>query len=189
VDRTSQSAQHGRTGRGYERPKDRSGQRGTARNHAEALYSSATDTTSQEGQRLLDTVGPEHDVVVDDWSTIRGRIHTVNSYDQGAPGGGPFNLITTTTTSARYTVNGVDTDTDLRTSTTGCDWTLRTPISNTIDPTGLNLTTRTGYDATTGLVTTTTTPAGGVFRTGLPRGWGRDVRPRPVPARRAVRPS
>ena len=150
-------------------------------NLEEALSASTTDTTAQEaalalrystintysgdGQQLLDTVQPEHDVVLPDWSSVRGRTHTHNVYDEGAPSGGPYNLVTTSTTTVRYTVNGVDTDTDARTTTTDYNWTLRQPTTKSVDPSGLNLTTRTAYDATTALVTSTTAPEGGTSTT------------------------
>ena len=151
------------------------------RNLERVLYASETDTAAQEaemaarlstvntysndGQQLLDTLGPEHDVILPDFSSVRGRTHTRNTYDEGAPTGGPYNLVTTSTTTVRYTVNGVDTDADARTTATDYNWTLRQPTSSTVDPGGLNLVTRTAYDSTTGLVTSTTAPAGGTSTT------------------------
>ncbi len=148
----------------------------TPGNMARALNQSSTDSVADEaaiaerlsttnayntdGQQLLDTFGPEHDVVLPDGSTVRGRTHTHNTYDQGAPAGGPYNLITTTTTSARYVLNGIDTDTDTRTTTADYNWNLRRPTATTVDPNGLNLVTAATYDATTGLPTSTTAPAG-----------------------------
>jgi RHS repeat-associated protein len=151
----------------------------TAANRQRALNASTTDTPAQEaaiayrestvnlyspdGQELRETFGPEHDIALTNGSVVRGRDHTVNTYDQGAPNtGGPFHLLTTTVTSASYTSPaGALTGTDARTTTTGYDWTLRQPIISTVDPSGLALATRTTYDATTGLVTSTTAPAGG----------------------------
>jgi RHS repeat-associated protein len=146
-------------------------------NRRDALSASTTDSPAQEaalasrlsmittyssdGQRLLDTLSPEHDVVLSDWSTVRGRTHIHNVYDEGAPvTGNPYNLVTTSTTSARYQVNGVDVDADGRTTTTGYDWTLRQPTTSTVDPGGLNLVSSTAYDSATGLVTVITSPGG-----------------------------
>jgi RHS repeat-associated protein len=151
----------------------------TAANRKRALDASATDTASQEaaiayressisnyspdGLELRDTFGPEHDVALSTGLLVRGRDHTVDTYDQGAPStGGPFHLATTSVTTVSYVNNnGVLSDADGRTTTTGYDWTLRKPTISTVDPTGLALATRTGYDSTTGLVTSATTPAGG----------------------------
>ncbi|NJP35956.1 hypothetical protein, partial [Micromonospora thermarum] len=62
-------------------------------------------------------------------------------------------------------LNGVETDSDIRTTTTAYDWGLRQPTVVTVDPAGLAQTTRTAYDAITGLVTSTTGPAGGTSTT------------------------
>lgn len=111
------------------------------------------------GQLLLETFGPEHDIAGGD-GTVRARTHTVNVYDEGAPAtGGPFQLVTTTTTGARVT--GATADIDTRVTKTAYDWTLRQPTAVTEDPGGLNQTTRTSYDATTSLVLSTTAPEGG----------------------------
>ncbi|MFG2044820.1 FG-GAP-like repeat-containing protein [Dactylosporangium sp. NPDC048998] len=149
----------------------------TAANRARALDRSTTDTAAQEaaiagtlstqnvysadGRRLLEVYGPEHDIALPNGSTVRGRARTVNTYDQGAPStGAPFDLVTTETTSVCYGT-GTCTQVDPRTTTTGYDWTLREPIISTVDPGGLALSTRTAYDASTGLITSVTQPAGG----------------------------
>jgi RHS repeat-associated protein len=123
---------------------------------------------SADGQRLTDTLEPEHDVMLPTGSamlggTVRGRKHTNYTYDQDAPTtGAPYNLVTTQRESVRYrTAAGVETDADVRTTTTAYDWTLRQPTVATTDPAGLAQATRTTYDPLTGLVTSTTTPAGG----------------------------
>jgi RHS repeat-associated protein len=152
----------------------------SASNRKAALDASATDSSSEEaaiaarlstintystdGQELRDVLGPEHDMVLPDASLVRGRTHTVTTYDEGAPGtGGPWHLPTTRVVSAQYTnAAGTTVDADARTSTTGYDWTLRQPIIETTDPAGLNYATRTTYDSATGLPLTTTAPAGGV---------------------------
>lgn len=157
----------------------------SAANRARALSASTTDTATDEaalaerystqnrfeagGRRLKETFGPEHDTAIPDgsggWVTQRARTHSVNSYDEGAPAGNTYDLVTTQVTGARL-ADGTDADT--RTTTTGYDWNLRQSTSVTTDPSGLNLTTRTSYDATTGLVTSTTAPAGGTS-TNTPR--------------------
>ena len=159
----------------------------TAANRRAALDASATDTAAQEaalasrlstlrtyaaeGQRLVEELGPEHEVALPSAVTdslgrawpagalVRARARTVNAYDEGAPSGtGPYHLVTTSTTSAR--IADTTTDTDARTTTTAYDWALRLPTAVTRDPGGLSLVTRTSYDAATGLVTRSTTPGG-----------------------------
>jgi RHS repeat-associated protein len=147
-----------------------------AANITGALYASDTDnaaaeatlaraesmlyTYSGDGQRLLEVLSPEQDTVLTDWSTVRGRTHTVYTYDENAPTGGPYALVTTRVEALQYTVSGAVIDTDKRTTTTTYDWTLRQPLTETVDPNGLALTTRTSYDSATGQVTAATTPAG-----------------------------
>jgi RHS repeat-associated protein len=152
----------------------------SAANRAAAL---ATGTTSQEhadrarqldtqnlysadGVDLLETYGPLHQVQLSSGDLVQARAHTVNTYDQGAPTGGPYHLVTTSTTGAR--VDGTTSDVDVRTTTTAYDgqtnlgWTLRQPTSVTVDPgtaPHLNLTTTTLYDPATGLTTESRMPA------------------------------
>ncbi|MER7283349.1 RHS repeat-associated core domain-containing protein [Dactylosporangium sp. NPDC000244] len=151
----------------------------TAGNRARALDASASDTAAAEaalaarlstvnvystdGQELRETFGPEHELVLNSGAVVRGRKHTVNVYDQGAPNtGGPYRLVTTSTTTARYTgAAGTDVDADARTTTTAYDWALRLATVSTLDAGGLALATRTTYDAGTGLTTSVTAPAGG----------------------------
>ncbi|NES15310.1 MULTISPECIES: RHS repeat-associated core domain-containing protein, partial [Micromonospora] len=150
----------------------------TAGNRERALNTSPTDDTATEtvlaralstlntystdGQRLTSTWGPEHDVMLPDDTVVRGRAITLNTYDEGAPTtGAPYNLVTTQKVGVRWYLNGVQTDSDLRTTTTTYDWGLRQPIAVTVDPAGLAQATRTSYDPITGLVTSTTAPAGG----------------------------
>ena len=157
----------------------------SATNRDRALNASTTDTAADEaalagrysttnryeaaGRRLKEIFGPEHDTAVPNgsggWAEQRARTHTVLSYDESAPVGGPYDLVTTKITGARL---GDGTDVDTRTSTVGYNWTLRVPTSVTTDPAGLNLTTRIAYDTTTGLPTSTTAPAGGTT-TNTPR--------------------
>ncbi|MFC0004532.1 ricin-type beta-trefoil lectin domain protein [Micromonospora siamensis] len=150
----------------------------TAGNRARALNASATDDAATEtalaralstlnsysadGQRLLQTQEPEHDVMLADGTTVRGRKFTSRTYDQGAPTtGAPYHLVTTEDVGVKWYPNGVETNSDIRTTTTAYDWTLRQPTAVTVDPAGLAQTTRTTYDPITGLVTSTTAPAGG----------------------------
>lgn len=155
----------------------------TAGNRARALEASSTDDATAEsmlararstlnvyspdGQRLTSTQEPEHDVMLPTGIVVRGRQHTMNTYDQGAPTtGGPYNLITKQDVGVRiWDTGGVESDQDIRTTTTAYDWGLRQPTVVTVDPAGLAQTTRTAYDPITGLVTSTTAPAGGTSTT------------------------
>jgi RHS repeat-associated protein len=122
---------------------------------------STIDTYSSDGERLLDSLGPAHDMALATGDVVNGRAHTVFTYDQGAPSGGPYNLVTTTATSVRYTgAGGTPVEADTRTTTTEYDWSLRSPTVETVDPGGLALTTRTTYYGD-GKVDRITAPAGG----------------------------
>jgi RHS repeat-associated protein len=150
----------------------------SAANRQRALEASATDSADQEsaaarklstystytvdGKRLIVTLGPEHDVVLPDGTIVRGRAFEELTYDQGAPPtGGPYDLVTTQVTAVYYlNSTGIAAIADQRTTTTEYDWTLQQPTAEIVDPAGLNLKTRTAYDAA-GNVIATTTPAGG----------------------------
>lgn len=149
----------------------------TAGNRKRALDASPSDAASVEaqlaaklatlsvystdGQQLLETFGPEHDVMLDSGTVVRGRQHTRLTYDQGAPSSGePYSLPTTERVSVSYVNAGQTVDADSRTTTTDYDWTLRQPVKATVEPDDLDLVTRTGYDSE-GRVVSTTTPAGG----------------------------
>lgn len=122
---------------------------------------SSVNVYSADGQRLTDAYGPEHSIVLKDDSEPIGRTHTHNVYDEGAPTtDNPYNLVTTSVTTVQYENNGVIVDAEATTTKTGYDWTLRLITSSTVDPGGLNLVTTTTYDSTTGLTTSITTPAG-----------------------------
>lgn len=77
-------------------------------------------------------------------------------YDEGAPAGGPYHLVTTKTVGAL--LPGTSSAVDLRTTAYGysddanAGWLLRAPTRTTVDPTGLALITRTVYDPATGLL-------------------------------------
>lgn len=153
----------------------------SAGNRARALDAAGGDSAAQEaaisatldirriysddGLRLVEEYGPEHDVVVTPGADpVRARSHTVNRYDESAPStGGPYHLVTTSSTGAR--IAGETADRDVRTTTTSYDWALRQPTSVTVDPGDtaagkLNLVSRTSYDPVTGLETSSTLPAG-----------------------------
>src|SRR5262249_50703736 len=76
--------------------------------------------------------------------------------------GGPYNLVTTTVEDlVYYNAAGIQVTAGAHTTTDGYDWNLRKQIIETIDPTGLALSTRMTYDPATGQGATVTGPAGG----------------------------
>lgn len=151
----------------------------TAANRAAALAASATDTATDEaalartksnftiyssdGRRVQTTLGPMHRVRLANGTPKDARDLTLTTYDEGIPVGTPaHDFATTVVTGLRYwDADGTPHDTDLRTKRTVYDWTLLRPVQEIEDPAGLALRTSTAYDATTGLVTSVTQPAGG----------------------------
>ena len=135
-----------------------------------AEMASLLDTESKyngNGQ-LLETLGPQHTVRLAHGKEradeeVLARNHVRYYYDEGAPEGEEYGLVTKTTDGAE-TASGEEFD--QRTSTTsyngqdGLGWKLRTPTSVTTDPDGLDLTSITEYDANTGNVVATKSPAG-----------------------------
>lgn len=149
----------------------------SAANRKRALDASSSDTAiaeaqlagrlsqlsvySEDGLNLLETFGPEHDVVLPSGTVVRGRVHNRYTYDEGAPAtGGPFNLATTTQVSVSHVQAGQTVDSDVRTTTSRYDWALRQPVQVVVDPGDLELVTTTTYDIS-GKVTSVTTPGGG----------------------------
>jgi RHS repeat-associated protein len=124
-------------------------------------------TYNSEGTELLSVLGPQHSVRLVHGKTkeneeVLARNHTVYSYDEGAPGGGPYRLVTKITQGAK--VNG-EADRDVRTTTksyagqAGRGWELRSPTAVTADPSGLKLTHTTLYEGSTGSPIETRGPA------------------------------
>ncbi len=117
----------------------------------------------EPGTRLLEVRGPQHTVKLVSGSEVKARNHVKYSYDEGAPGGEIFDLVTKTTDGAEYEGK----EADVRTSTTSYSgqenlgWLLRKPTSVTTDPSGLKLVHTTFYDPRTGNVTETRAPAAG----------------------------
>jgi RHS repeat-associated protein len=133
-----------------------------ANSAAASVFYDTRRTYNTDGTRLLDEFGPGHPMWVSG-TTVDARSHTAYAYDTaGAPLiGGPYNLPTVETVSARVG----NSDSDSRTTSYAyggqgnVGWNLRQPTSTTVDPGGLNLTTRTTYDEPTGEVVQTRMPA------------------------------
>ena len=134
-----------------------------------AAASELLDTKSaySEGE-LTDTWGPQHTVKLakgknEANETALARNHVKYSYDEGAPEGEAYELVT-------KVVDGAETaskeEFDQRTAITsyggqnGLGWKLRQPTSTTTDPSGLNLTHSTVYNPSTGNIVESRKPAG-----------------------------
>lgn len=111
---------------------------------------------SADGLQLQKTTEPLHNVKLDNGSTVPARARTVMTYDEGSPGGYPFNLLTTKTEGAY--IPSTNTLTDQRVTSYGYDtwgdsqgWIVRQPTTTTVDPGGLRITRSALYDTTTGL--------------------------------------
>jgi YD repeat-containing protein len=135
---------------------------------AEVASLLATESKYNSNGQLLETLGPQHTVRLAHGKEradeeVLARNHVRYYYDEGAPEGEEYGLVTKTTDGAE-TASGEEFD--QRTSTTsyngqdGLGWKLRTPTSVTTDPDGLDLTSTTEYDANTGNVVATKSPAG-----------------------------
>ena len=103
-------------------------------------------------------------------SEVKDRAHVHYYYDEGAPGGERYDLVTKTSDGAEYEGK----EADVRTTTTSYSgqedlgWLLRKPTSVTTEPSGLKLVRTTFYDPRTGNVTETRAPAAG--GSGIPVG-------------------
>ncbi|HEX5307934.1 MAG TPA: SMP-30/gluconolactonase/LRE family protein [Solirubrobacteraceae bacterium] len=129
-----------------------------------AEASQALDTQStygSEGTELLSTLGPLHTVKLASGTAVKARKHTVYSYDEGAPAGGPYRLATKVTEGAA--VSG-EPEADVRTTIdsyggqNGLGWILGKPTATRVDPSGLDLVHSAVYDPSTGKAVETRTP-------------------------------
>jgi streptogramin lyase len=113
----------------------------------------------EAGTLLLDTVGPQHQIKYKDGSELKeslARDHKVFAYDQGAPGGETYHLLTEESDLAQLANKEEREVRTTKTSYSGqsnLGWKLRSPTSVTVDPEGLKLTTTTEYNPTTGQIT------------------------------------
>ncbi|HEY2536534.1 MAG TPA: hypothetical protein VGI24_06075 [Solirubrobacteraceae bacterium] len=116
---------------------------------------------SEPGTRLLEVLGPEHEIRYHAGSEVKERAarnHEELFYDQGAPGGETYDLVTEKTNVAKLSAPYHE-EVDERTTKTSYSgqsnlgWKLRAPTSVTVDPGGAKLTTTTEYNATKGELT------------------------------------
>jgi RHS repeat-associated protein len=121
-------------------------------------------TYNSEGTELVTSQGPQHTVKLSNGSQVQARETTHYYYDEGAPSeGGPYHLITKTTTAALVGSEEQDKRTVV-TSYSGQNnlgWILHKPTSTTTDPGGLNIVHTAIYDPKTGNVVETRTPGAG----------------------------
>ncbi len=136
---------------------------------------------SSDGVDLLSTSGPTHPVYVASGALSSVRVKTSNTYDQGAPAGGPYHLATTTTTASIPQDGTLTSAADTITRLTGYDpidgasstgptsgWILKRPtVATTVmgtSPGANDITTKTRYD-----------DAGRVLETRMPLSTGTDA--------------
>ena len=131
-------------------------------------------TYNAEGTELQETLGPEHKVRLAGGTEVSARAHAKYYYDEGAPAEYAHDgLVTKTTVGAQYAGK----EEDVRTTKTeysaqeNLGWKLRNPTSTIVEPSGLKLTSTTKYDATTGNVIETQSPAAAGKDAGLPVGY------------------
>jgi YD repeat-containing protein len=125
-----------------------------------------TKSTYEKGE-LTSTLGPQHTVKLakgksEANETVLARNHVKYLYDEGAPSGEPFELVTKTEDGAETASKE---EFDVRTARTyysgqnGLGWKLREPTSTVSDPASLDLISSTLYNETTGEVVETKAPA------------------------------
>ncbi len=113
----------------------------------------------EAGTRLIDVLGPQHMIKYragGETKETLARHHSVLIYNQGAPGGEKYDLVT-----ERYDLAQLVNHEEVEVRTTkssysgqgNLGWKLRAPTSVTVDPEGSKLTTTTEYNPTTGQVT------------------------------------
>jgi RHS repeat-associated protein len=108
---------------------------------------------SADGTQLQEEWGPEHQVRLESGTTAKARLHRIDQYDEGAPTpppGTPMPHLPTRETSGASIV-GQGNDADQRVTEFRYDWTLRKPTETIVDPSGLNIRTKTVYDSVSGL--------------------------------------
>lgn len=129
---------------------------------------STVSVHSADGQQLREDFGPLHVVTLASslagataeatlpaGTAIPARAHNVYTYDENRPANATVsNLLTSTRTGAF--VEGYPSDADVRTRTTGYDWTNGQALNDTDDPSGAPVTTRTTYDSRDRVATTRT---------------------------------
>jgi sugar lactone lactonase YvrE len=121
---------------------------------------------AEPATRLLESIGPEHKVRLADGEEVLARNRTNYYYDEGAPGGEAYDLVTKLTDGAEYAGKEVEerTTTTAYSGQDNLGWTLRKPTSETEYLAGRKgvreIKRETLYNETTGAVTETSQPKG-----------------------------
>jgi RHS repeat-associated protein len=125
---------------------------------------STENTYNTTGTELTSVLGPQHEIKPSpEGIEEQARKHIRFSYEEGAPSGGPYNLVTKTIEGAQ--IEGQE-EAAVHTVTKGyggqsnLGWKLHEPTSTTSNTGTQELTATTAYEASTGAVKETTTPAG-----------------------------
>jgi RHS repeat-associated protein len=130
---------------------------------AEKADSLSTENTyNAEGTELERTLGPEHKIKqVDGGAVVQARKQVTYSYEENAPSGGPYHLVTNTTEAAIVAGKEEEKHTikDAYSGQQNLGWKLHEPTSETTAPGGLSLIHSTVYSPTTGAELETTSPA------------------------------
>jgi YD repeat-containing protein len=118
------------------------------------------NTYNAEGAELVETLGPQHMVKLSNGEEKLARKHVHNYYDEEAPAGKTYGLVTKSVVTAQVGLGQYD---EHKTTTSysgqeGLGWLLRQPTSVTVDPRGAKLVTRTVYDRHSGSVIETKGP-------------------------------
>lgn len=119
---------------------------------------------SADGSELTDTFAPVRSATLADGRSVTGRAHVGFTYDENAPGGGAYGLLTTERKGFRP--DGETADADVRTTRfeysgqSDLGWRLRAPTAIVSDPGGLGVRHTRLYDPATGQTTETRNPKG-----------------------------
>jgi RHS repeat-associated protein len=140
---------------------------GSKSKEASKLLDSESEYDST-GTKLQSTLGPQHKVKLAHGKEKTGeevlaRDHEQLFYNEGAPEGESYDLVTKTIEGARTTSGEEFDKRETKTSFSGQNnlgWKLRKPTQDTTDPSGLDLTNTAAYEEETGNPTETTMPAG-----------------------------
>lgn len=123
---------------------------GTTTTATRAGFLSTYRKFSANGLRLLEEIGPQHEIKLDAGQNALARARTVTTYDEGSTLAPPHkspHLPTTVATGAQ--VDPSEPDQDVRVTKTEYDWQLRKPTRTIVDATsgGLNIARQVSYNS------------------------------------------
>jgi RHS repeat-associated protein len=132
---------------------------------ADALTLGTNYSYSADGTELTEKRGPVRRIRLPNGSESEWRPQTKYYYDEGAPSGGPYRLVTKTTEGTMPWIKGGE-SAELRTVTKSYSgqenlgWKLHEPTSTTVTVKGHSLVSKTAYNPSTGQATESKAPAG-----------------------------